>query len=183
MLTTHRIGRLVENEQFSPLLDEVLSNGRPVALTIQIRLTDPQGCAASSLGFALARLSEITFAVSRQARQIVYRLASMQRADGAFGSIAATAVVVRGLMAVREQVGSEDLQTLIHNMVGSALSRFTLWQDEDGGFGDPIDTTICAWQLGALSGFRQAVRWGDFVEAASELTLPDDALAFSERAA
>jgi len=184
MLTSHRIERLIDAGQLGPLVDEILANGRPIELPLHIRLADPEGLTAVALGLALSRVSEITFACSPFARQLVYRLARLQDDQGGFGTVAGTAVALRGLLAVRDQVGSDELRCLLDETIYHALCRLVLWQDEEGGFGDNLDAAIVAWQLGHVREFRESIRWGDFVNIAGDLTLPADAPTISsDRAA
>ncbi|MFM9959436.1 MAG: hypothetical protein ACKVZJ_15375 [Phycisphaerales bacterium] len=103
MLSPFRVARLVAGEEFDRLLNEVLMNGRPVSLGVRLRLSTPESLPGCALGLALRRLTELTWRAEPPALELADRLLALQRDDGSFGSVAASACAVAGLAALLAQ--------------------------------------------------------------------------------
>lgn len=106
MLSPFRVARLVANEEFDRLLNEVLMNARPVPLAARVRLSEQGALAASALGLALKRLTQLTWRPEPPAEELARQLLSRQSADGSFGTVASSACAVAGLLALQDQVRS-----------------------------------------------------------------------------
>lgn len=106
MLSQFRVARLASAEEFDRLLNEVLMNGRPLPLSARLRLSAPGCLAASALGLALARLSELTWRPEPPAAELAERLLERQSSLGDFGSIPATACALAGLAALHAQIAA-----------------------------------------------------------------------------
>jgi len=183
MLSENRLRKLAETRHYTQIVDEVLSNGRPITLAFRLRLSDPETLRPAALALALRRLTEISFAVTDTTRYLAEQLLSCCRPSGSFGSIAATALALRALFNVRSQCGLGDLRAEIDAAIGPALDRISQWQDESGMIGDSIDSAICRWQLSDCEPFRSAIRWHDFVLAVEEMPVSRETAALLESAA
>lgn len=106
MLSPFRVARLVASEEFDRLLNEVLMNARPVPLAARVRLSEQGALAASALGLALKRLTQLTWRPEPPAAELARQLIDRQSPDGAIGTPASTACAVAGLLALQEQVRS-----------------------------------------------------------------------------
>lgn len=166
MITLNRIERTALAHGWHRLLEDVLSNGRPVDLPIRLRLADAETLHVVSAGFALQRVCELSYAVCPLAEALCDDVLHAQRDDGSFGSVAATAVVVRALLDLRHMPGSKRLAERIDFATGHALRHLALSQDDEGLLaGCEIDSAIALWQLGGRVEFEQAVRLDDLRDA------------------
>lgn len=166
MITLSRIERTALAHGWHRLLDDVLSNGRPVDLPIRLRLTQSETLHATSAAFALQRVCELSYAVCPLAMALCDDLLHAQGDDGSFGSIAATAVVTRALLDLRHMPGSEADADRIDFAIHHALHSLALNQDEDGLLGGcEIDSAIALWQLGSRGEFTAAVRLDELEQA------------------
>jgi hypothetical protein len=104
MLSPFRVARLVANEEFDRLLNEVLMNTRPVPLAVRVRLSEQGALAPAALGLALKRLTELTWRPEPPAAELAERLLALQSKDGALGTLAATACAVAGLQSLITQI-------------------------------------------------------------------------------
>lgn len=183
MLSEHRLRKLAITSHHAQMIDEVLSNGRPITLAIRIRIGDPETVRPAALALALRRMTEISFAVTNTTRYLTRQLLSCCQPSGSFGSIAATAIAIRAFFNLRSQCGLGTLKSEIDAAIGPALDRISQWQDESGMIGDPIDSSICRWQLSHCEPFRSAIRWHDFVLAVEEMPVSRETAALLESAA
>ncbi len=183
MLSENRIQKMAQLGHFHQLIEDVIANGRPISLAVRLKLGDPDAQVVTGLGLAIQRLTEITFAVNETTQWILQKLLARQNNDGSFGSIAATAIALRALFAVRKQCGSTNLRPELDAAIGPALNRLLNWQDEQGTIGDSLDSSICRWQLSDCIPFRKSIRWHDFVNAVDELQVTPATAALRELAA
>lgn len=166
MITLSRIERTALAHGWHRLLDDVLSNGRPVDLPIRMRLTQSETLHVISAGFALQRVCELSYALCPLAMALCDDLLHAQGDDGSFGSVAATAVVTRALLDLRHMPGSETVADRIDFAIEHALHCLALSQDEDGLLGGcEIDSAIALWQLGGRSEFAAAVQLDELEQA------------------
>ena len=86
MLSEFRIGKLVESGHYGHLLDDLVHNGRPVSLSVRVRLGDPAVVVPATLGLAIQRMTEITFATSGTTRRLGKKRCRMPRATASFAS-------------------------------------------------------------------------------------------------
>lgn len=160
MMTVARIVRLAEQRENDRLLADLLRNGRPVPLAVRMRLSSVGGVEAAALGLALQRIVELTFIPDPHAFDIARTLADLQDEDGSFGTLASTATAVGGLGALMAQIdamrwrrdGRDALTDHVRSAITQALGRAMKWLESQcvGGLaGDPIDSAIVVWQLGA----------------------------------
>ncbi len=151
MITLTRIERTALAQGWHRLLDDVLSNGRPVDLPIRLRLSEDESLHHVSAAFAQALADD---------------LLSAQEDDGSFGSIAATSAVVRALLDLRAMPGAEALAERLDFAVEHALRFLAQQQDEEGLLGgSEIDSAIALWQLGVRAEFAAAVRLEELADA------------------
>lgn len=132
MLSPFRVARLVANEEFDRLLNEVLMNARPVPLAARVRLSEHGALAASALGLALKRLTQLTWRPEPPAEELARQLIGRQTAEGSFGTVASSACAVAGLIALQDQVRSmpSDVDALppdLHCQIESALNVGFEW--------------------------------------------------------
>lgn len=177
MITAHRIERLLDAGFHDRLLTEVLQNGRELPLAARLRLSAPEALVPAAAGLALQRLSELTHRPGRTAREHALALVGMQDASGGFGSPAATAAAVAGLLAVigqcaaRPGVATPEFVQRLDRAVDLGLHALFQTQraggDEEcpGLLGDAMDSALGLWLLGEAPRFREAVRVRDLVAA------------------
>lgn len=166
MITLTRIERTALAQGWHRLLDDVLSNGRPVDLPIRLRLSEGESLHHVSAAFALQRVCELSYALCPLAQALADDLLSAQEDDGSFGSIAATSVVVRALLDLRAMPGAEALAERLDFAVEHALRFLARQQDEEGLLGgSEIDSAIALWQLGVRAEFAAAVCYEELTEA------------------
>ncbi len=184
MLSEFRIRKLVSSQHFSQLLDELAHNGRPIGLSVQLRLSDPENLTIASIGLAIQRMTEITFAANQTTSDLIRLLLHAQHSDGGFGSIAGSAIALHALFDARSQCGvASMLQHDIDRAIGPVLMWLAQRQRASGVIGDAIDASICRWQLGRCDAFRVAIRWHDFVEATEAMPVSRDTAPLIELAA
>jgi hypothetical protein len=149
MLSPNRVRMLAQHGLWSRLVDEVLRNGRPVPVSIRLRLAEEGAEAATALGLSLARLCELARPGESAIGEVVERLIAMQLEDGSFGSEVATACALAGLLGACEVAG-----------FGAMPGWFTAWPAacgagarlaEDLHSADQMVRTITAWALAARS--------------------------------
>lgn len=166
MLSKKRIEQGILAGDWQRLLDDVLANGRQVDLPIRMRLSQADTLPIASVALALRRLNELEFALSPTAAAVVQGLVAGQEADGSFGTVAATAMVVRALIATLEQPGCETLEPRVSEAIELAVRFLALHQGDNGlWFDSEIDSAITAWQLADSQAFTNAVRMEDLIEA------------------
>ncbi len=144
MLNQFRIARLVQAEEFDRLLNEVLMNARPVPLSARLRLSEPGAALASSaLGLALRRVTELSWRPEPPAAELAERLLRLQDSHGGFGSVAASACAVAGMILLLDQiaalpgsrVGMTFLPEGLHARVVAGVDRGLAWLAERWGAG------------------------------------------------
>ncbi len=166
MITLSRIERTALAHGWHRLLDDVLSNGRPVDLPIRLRLMEQRTLHAVSAAFALQRVCELSYAVCPLAEALCDDLLHAQSDDGSFGSVAATAVALRALLDLQRMPGSGAIAAQIEFAAGHALASLAQSQDDDGLLGGcEIDSAIALWQLAGRDEFQRAVRFEELEEA------------------
>jgi len=166
MITLSRIERTALAHGWHRLLDDVLSNGRPVDLPIRLRLAQSETLHVISAAFALQRVCELSYALCPLAMALCDDLLHAQGDDGSFGSVAATAVVTRALLDLQHIPGSDAIVDRIDFAVQHALHYLTLSQDEDGLLGGcEIDSAIALWQLSGRREFAAAVQLEELEQA------------------
>ena len=104
MISFPRLARLAEAADYDRLLDEVTRNGRPLPLGIRMRLSEPESLPSAALGLALRRVVQLTYRPVELSATLVRELLGLQRADGSFGTIGATAVAAAAMLALLDQV-------------------------------------------------------------------------------
>lgn len=168
MITLTRIERTALAQGWHRLLDDVLSNGRPVDLPIRLRLSEGETLHHVSAAFALQRVCELSYALCPLARALCDDLLHAQGDDGSLGSVAATAVAARALLDLRAMPGAEEIADRLDFAIDHALRFLALSQDDDGLLGgSEIDSAIALWQLGGRAEFAAAVRLDELHEALS----------------
>jgi len=170
MMTLSQVERWVEQEAHQVLLDAVVTNGRRVGLAARLRLSDPAGLAGASVGLALQRVLELSYAATPLTRRLAEVLLACQQRDGGFGTVAATASAARALLELsRHPAGAAERECI------EGAARWAIWNlflqqsaggERDGLIGDGIDSAICLWQLGREPAFAGVVRIDALQDAA-----------------
>jgi hypothetical protein len=181
MLSPATLERLIEHADWERLLGEVLRNGRPLPLEARMRLLDSDAAAPAALGLALQRMIELSYAPGARERRALERLLAMQRADGGFGSPAATASAAAGLIAFQEHAvaalgGAEEgffrrlnarIEEALHALFAARERGLFDGSGEGGLIGDALDTALVLWRLDGASRFEARIG-GARVRAALE---------------
>jgi hypothetical protein len=163
MITQTQILRLVEAQEYSRLIDRLLSNGRCHSAQAIDLLGRPEAAAPVALGLALQRLCELTYWPHPHGAGLAHRLVRMQRRDGAFGgglepsadaTLAATAAALRGLidwLAQHNHSGrNDDRLALIRNSIDRAWRALATAcaTARASDQWDHVAWAIVLWQLG-----------------------------------
>lgn len=178
MISLPRVSRLADESAFDTLLDDIIRNGRPLPLSVRMRLSEPDTLPSAAMGLALQRVLELTYRPTPVSTTLLRGLLMCTREDGSFGSISATAVALAALSAFIAQLealpggcrgGSgryidADLEAALRNSAARATAhlgeRWRAAQRVRGGralLGDEIDTAIALWQLALCPAFGRAV--------------------------
>jgi hypothetical protein len=106
------------------------------------------------MGFALQRITELTYAPCPLARTLAARLIGLQRSDGLWGegaaSIAPSAIALRGLLDVdrRNEESRTPALAGLDRCIDSAARALASLQRGDGAIGRaPLDGAVVLWQL------------------------------------
>ncbi len=196
MISLPKLVRLVAASEHGRMLEEVVRNGRPLPLRVRLRLEDAETLPAAALGLALQRVTELTYRPTDTSLSLLFGLLELARPDGAFGSIAATAVALAAMHSTLDQLGSlprgaegrfmaPELESRCRWAAVSALHSLAQAQrcadlDDssepiaDGLIGDEIDSTITLWQLGFDARFAGAVRYEALLAAVEDRGLRHD---------
>jgi hypothetical protein len=168
MLNLNTIERLATREQFQPLLDGVLENGRRLPLAARLLLSQESNLALAAGGMALQRVVELSYLPAPVAGQLARRLAGAlllagQLAGDRRPSPGATAVAMAGLHDALDQAEAtgaamdDDLREVIEAgleagayMLFEVASRSALLHPDRAGIvGSALDSALIAWQVGA----------------------------------
>lgn len=185
MLNLPRIARLSVAGDFERMLEEVSRNGRPLPLPVRLRLSEPAGLPAAAAGLALQRITQLTYRPTPVAIGMARALVALRGEDGKFGTLAATAVALAGLLAFSDQVRSlpgsaqvdPDLRREVDASIAAALHRLHRAQEESPAarlgerptlIGDELDSAIVLWQLGLDPRFASAVRFEDLLASVED---------------
>jgi len=163
MISQRQIQRMIECGAYRKLVTRVLANGRCQSETARVRLARADAAAPAGLGLALQRLCELAYGPCPTARDAAERLLRLQRRDGLFGvgadgSIAATAVVLRGLhdWAITQPspvATGRAVRQAIDIAMNALIKRLTAQRDP---LPDQTDVAVLLWQLGTVPAFRKA---------------------------
>lgn len=191
MLSVNRIQRSLAVGAHERLLEEILANGRRVALPLRMRLAEPASLRTVVLGLSLQRVVELTFGEEPLATILVRDLLASQNWDGSFGSVAATAVALRALTMARRHVAEDEaLAQRVEEAIEHGVRALAARQDEADGLaergaeapvsarrdsaataaglgliGDEIDSSVCVWQLAPCEALREALGLDELMEA------------------
>lgn len=185
MLNLPRIARLAVAGDFERMLEEVCRNGRPLPLPVRLRLSEPAGLPAAAAGLALQRVTQLTYRPTPVSISLARALVSLGDDSGLFGTVAATAVALAGLLAFSDQVRTlpataqvdPDLRASIDASIAAALHRLHRAQEESPAallgerptlIGDELDSAIALWQLGLDPRFAAAVRFEDLLASVED---------------
>lgn len=187
MISLPRIARQMVEGQFDAILSDVVRNGRPLPLSVRLRLSEPEALPVSALGLALQRVLELTYRPTEVSIALLRGLLDRAREDGSFGSLSATAVALASMLAFRAQIdalpgvksGAVDryldpaldgaLRRSIEGALGALSAAWDIAQDEAIGpalLGDEIDTAVALWQLAFAPAFGRAVPIAALFDAA-----------------
>lgn len=157
MMTALRLNGLAQRGEWDGLLTAVLGNGRPVPLSVRMRLasgSEGPGDAAggAAMGLALCRVVELTYLPGDEGSSIATMLMGLQGDDGWFGSVAATACAAAGLRAYEEQLeaggGAEREELRRVTAAADAAMHALITRTMDGRSGaDRQDLAILLWAL------------------------------------
>ena len=150
MVIPARVKTLGSHGLWSRLLDEVLRNGREVAVSLRLRLTEEGAEAVTALGLALARAAELARPGDRSVEAIAQMLIARQRADGGFGegehgSAVGTGCALAGLLGVCEGAGFGAMPGWSTAWPAARGAGARLLQVLDRA--DPQARTLIAWVL------------------------------------
>ncbi len=188
MLNLPRIARLSVAGDFERMLEEVCRNGRPLPLPVRLRLSEPAGLSAAAAGLALQRIIQLTYRPTPVSIGLARTLVVLRDEDGKFGTLAATAVALAGLLAFSDQVKSlptlsqvdPDLRRAVDESIAAALHRLHRAQEESPAMpgarlgerpsliGDELDSAIVLWQLGLEPRFANAIRYEDLLASVED---------------
>jgi hypothetical protein len=185
MISLPKLVRMASEGEHARMLDEVVRNGRPLALPIRLRLEEAHTLPVAALGLSLTRVTELTYRPSDVACTLATLLLDRREPDGSFGSIAATAIAAAALLAVADQVDAlpggrasgvyidPALESRIRAGAESALHALAQAQqsDEESGeglIGDEIDSAITLWRLGFDTRFARAVCYDALLRAVED---------------
>lgn len=195
MISLPRLARHASEGQFDALLGDVVRNGRPLPLSVRLRLSQPDSLEASALGLALQRVLELTYRPTAVSTGLLEELLKRSREDGSFGSISATCVALGGLLAFRAQVDAlpgarsggagryidpaldEAMRRAIDGALGALSAAWDIAQEDSESpalLGDEIDTAVALWQLAFAPAFGRAVPIAALFEAAAARGLTHD---------
>lgn len=158
MLTLQQVERLIDAERYEQLLLRVLGGGRcPAACGPELmRACTGPGLAPAALGFALQRMTELSYAPWPSARTPAARLIGLQRPDGLWGkgpaSVAPSAIALRGLLDFDHQLVEFHVAPLtgLDACIDRAARALASLQRADGAIGRrSLDSAAVLWQLGA----------------------------------
>lgn len=159
MISLSKIERWTFAERFSELLEAVLANGRPLPLSVRLRLSHPSSSRLASAGLALQRAIELSYFPVPASVQLARVVAEALAEDDPEVSPAARAVAAAGLVDLVQQFGScgktlaPDLEGLIEHGLGVFGRRAfeahaaASGTARDGLVGDELDTAVLLWQL------------------------------------
>lgn len=177
MISLPKLVRMASEGEYERMLDEVVRNGRPLPLAVRLRLEQSETLPAAALGLALTRITELTYRPSDVACTLAALLIERRAPDGAFGSVASTAIAAAALLAVSDQLDAlpagrgagvyidPRLEAAVRDSAQSALHALAQAQSDDaedandGLIGDDIDSAITLWRLGFDTRFASAVRY------------------------
>ncbi|MFN0010573.1 MAG: hypothetical protein ACKVS8_02900 [Phycisphaerales bacterium] len=74
MLNIRKIERLADTGQWEALIDALAANGRPLPLSVRLRLSEAPSATVAALGLALQRMTELTYAPTAEALEAAARL-------------------------------------------------------------------------------------------------------------
>jgi len=157
MLTLSQIEHLIEAERFEQLLARVIEGGRcPAGCAADLRRAcGGRGVVPAALGFALQRITELTYAPCPPARTLAGRLIGLQQTDGLWGegaaSLAPSAIGLRGLLDLERR--HEEFHTPkpagIEESIDRGARAIASIQRGDGSMGrSALDSAVVLWQLG-----------------------------------
>jgi len=189
MLSPAVLERLISAEDWERLLSEVLRNGRPLPVGARLRLLGGDSAAPASLGLALQRMIELSYAPGRREQRALERLLALQGQDGGFGSPAATASACAGLIAFQEHAvaalgGStealarrvdEAIERALHALYAARERRLFDGGGADGLIGDAMETALVFWRLDGVARFETRIGAGRLRAAMEEAARSRDA--------
>ncbi len=74
MINIRKIERLIDAGQWIDLIDALVANGRPMPLSLRLRLGEPDSVVMSALGLSLQRIVELTYTLGPEALETAARL-------------------------------------------------------------------------------------------------------------
>jgi len=182
MLRVSNIMQLLRAEQFSLVVDRILSNGRCRSRAVRQMLREASFAETAATGLALQRVLELTYGPTAEADDLVHRLLRSQAADGLFGHatgdidgsrLAGAAVALRGLTAWLQQprLNRQPPSCMAKEAIERAITALKeSWRinrsagshaTPDGEIDTPTTTVtawaIALWQLGDIAEFRQSL--------------------------
>lgn len=149
MMTAQRLVGLAERLEWDALLDAVIRNGRPVPISVRMRLSRDPGAGACAVGLALCRAVELTYLPGAESHALAILTLANHLEDGSFGSIAGSSCAAAGLRAYEEQLRAGLGDTSAIARVAEASDRGVqavmahLMSDD----AEPVDLAIALWVL------------------------------------
>ncbi len=182
MLNLPRLARLAVAGDFERILEEVTRNGKPLPLPVRLRLSESRGLPAAALGLALQRVTQLTYRPTPVAISLARGIVALADPSGLFGTIAATAPALAGLLAFTDQLRSlptsahpdPELVRSIDLAIANSLHRLHRAQEESPAarlgepptlIGDELDSAIVLWQLGLEPRFTSRIRFEDLLNS------------------
>lgn len=74
MMNISKIERLIDAGQWLDLIEALVANGRPMPLSLRLRLGEPDSVVMSALGLSLQRIVELTYTLGPEALETAARL-------------------------------------------------------------------------------------------------------------
>ncbi len=133
MLNIRRIERLADTGQWEALIEALAANGRPLPLSVRLRLSEAPSATVAALGLALQRMTELTYAPTPEALEAAARLcdqihlaAQAQSAERPCGAAVAVAMAGLGDLARQANECGRGLAAPLAERIESSL-RASTW--------------------------------------------------------
>lgn len=175
MINARQLRKQLQTRDGDRLVRSLASNGTPLPLPLQVRLTEAGSAAPLAMG--LRRLLELTYGSDPLVRELTDELLSLQHPDGSFpGNHAgdpdplATAAAAAALTRLCHD--APYLHPCLDHACHRSLTALAAMQDEAGLFDCPNDRTpadraltgtFILYLLGCDMLFRQTIRYADLV--------------------
>jgi hypothetical protein len=174
MISLQRIQRLAEAQRHAALLDEVITNGRPLPLSARLILSRSAAEGISALALGLQRAVELSYLATPASFMLARRLcrvtldALASTKVGPDLSPAALALALAAWADLREQadLAGQNLDTTLdremaHAEQTAAYALFECQQraiaSQHGVIATPVESALIIWQVGERPDLRERI--------------------------